>query len=463
VFKKAGESFDVTLTAVQWQAGDDPNNDGVPESDALLADNVSALNFGLESMPATANLQHSLAAPSGGAPGALGGSTSFGGFVNAAKTQAVSWSEVGFINLTAETTNYLGGGSNITNSAAGLPGVGRFVPDHLAAFSFTFGSRADAGCSPASLFTYMSENIGIGFTLEARNASGVRTQNYHNYDATHAYARLDTKGELGLAAVSGANDLSARVGTLLVPVPVFVNGLLVIDTRVEIGRRGAPNDDPDGPFPATAIGIAPTDEDGTALQPAALDLNVDGAGGNDHQAIGTTDIRYGRLRLESAVGSENLPLPIRIETQVWNGTAFVRNTQDDCTVLPRNSIVLDGYTGALNPGAGNCKTFVQQDPIAFGAGAGTLTLASPSGAAGTVRLTANLGGAAAGTFFCDDAASPPDPAGGAGRSYLLGRWDDAANPDGVASTRYDDNPSSRAAFGLFGAQPNNFIYFRENF
>jgi hypothetical protein len=51
----------------------------------------------------------------------------------------------------------------------------------------------------------------------------------------------------------------------------------------------------------------------------------------------------------------------------------------------------------------------------------------------------------------------------AARSYLLGRWNDAANPDGIGTTAYDDNPSARAAFGLFGAQPNNFIYFRENF
>jgi hypothetical protein len=32
-----------------------------------------------------------------------------------------------------------------------------------------------------------------------------------------------------------------------------------------------------------------------------------------------------------------------------------------------------------------------------------------------------------------------------------------------AGANYDDDPAARAAFGLFGAQPNNFIYFRENF
>ena len=55
----------------------------------------------------------------------------------------------------------------------------------------------------------------------------------------------------------------------------------------------------------------------------------------------------------------------------------------------------------------------------------------------------------------------------AGLSYLLGRWNDnpltGGDPDGNANTNYDDKPAGRAAFGLYGTQPNNFIFFRENF
>ena len=40
------------------------------------------------------------------------------------------------------------------------------------------------------------------------------------------------------------------------------------------------------------------------------------------------------------------------------------------------------------------------------------------------------------------------------KSYLKGNW-------GV--TTYTADPRSRAAFGLYGSQPNNFIYFRENY
>ena len=81
---------------------------------------------------------------------------------------------------------------------------------------------------------------------------------------------------------------------------------------------------------------------------------------------------------------------------------------------------------------------------------------------GSVLLTPNLRTVPAGSF-CDNATSGENAATAAAMSYLLGRWDDSANPDGSGATAYDDNPSSRAAFGLFGSQPSNFIYFRENF
>jgi len=34
------------------------------------------------------------------------------------------------------------------------------------------------------------------------------------------------------------------------------------------------------------------------------------------------------------------------------------------------------------------------------------------------------------------------------------------DPDGDANTSYDDNPSGRATFRLYGSVPNNFIFLR---
>ena len=106
---------------------------------------------------------------------------------------------------------------------------------------------------------------------------------------------------------------------------------------------------------------------------------------------------------------------------------------------------------------------MQQNPIAFSAGVGTLTLAAPTGgASGSVRLTPNLGTVASGNY-CASAASGETPASAAALRFLLGRWNDMLDPDGNASTMYDDNPSARAAIGLYSSQPNRLIYRRENY
>jgi hypothetical protein len=74
---------------------------------------------------------------------------------------------------------------------------------------------------------------------------------------------------------------------------------------------------------------------------------------------------------------------------------------------------------------------------AFSSGVGSLKLTRPS-------PTATTPGAA--TLTVDLAAE--------GKTYLQGAWTGAT---------YDSNPSARASWGLFGAQPQNFIFQRENY
>ena len=217
-------------------------------------------------------------------------------------------------------------------------------------------------------------------------------------------------------------------------------------------------DNPDGPFSTAKIGVAPSDSDGVTARTADMNMDVDGAGGNDHVQVGAnTEIRFGRLRMDNAVGSEALALPVPIRTEYWTGSAFATNTLDSCTTLARSDIALD-----FNPPSNltACETAVSAASVPFTAGVGTLSLTAPgAGNNGSVLLTANLGTAAG--SYCNPGAFVA--ATNAGRLYLLGRWDDAANPDANANTMYDDKPAARAAFGLYGSQPSNFIYFRENF
>ncbi|MGH8746157.1 MAG: DUF6701 domain-containing protein, partial [Burkholderiales bacterium] len=233
-----------------------------------------------------------------------------------------------------------------------------------------------------------------------------------------------------------------------------------VDYTLAVDR--ASPDNPDGPFAAAKIGVAPSDGDGVALASSAFNMSVGGV--NNHQQVGaSTQLLFGRLVLSNALGAKTSPLPVPITVQSWTGSAFATNALDNCSKIPQSAIVLGGYEGALAPGGGNCKTFVQQNPVTLSAGVGTLTLAAPTGgASGSVLLTPNLYPTATGNY-CASAAGGETAASGTGLDYLLGRWNDLLNPDGSASTMYDDNPSARAAFGLYGSQPNNLIYQRENY
>ncbi|MGE0875482.1 MAG: DUF6701 domain-containing protein [Burkholderiales bacterium] len=462
VFAIAGDDFAVTLTAVAWNAGDDLDSDGVADTDAQLLGNGITPSFGRETPPAIAYLSHTLHAPAGGNPGTLGGSTTYTGWIAGSRTQQVNWSEVGFLNLLASTPNYLGGGQEVRNSATGYSGVGRFRPQHFAVVGTpALVNRAGAACTPASAFTYLGEDFRLDFTLQARNSAAVVTQ---NYSTAGGYALLSASvpAQLDPAALLGTTNLGSRLVAVSSTGP-FVAGAADIRATLRLARPMP--DDPEPPLTPVRVGIAPADSDSVRLLPAALDMDVDGAGGNDHRQIGAdTAFRYGRLRMLNAVGSERLALPLGIRTEYWTGSAFALNTLDDCTTLDRANVAMS-FTPISNLEA--CETIVnagapETGTIAFSGGVGALTLSAPgAGNDGSVLLTVQLGTTASGSACNASAATVPAEA--AIRRYLLGRWNDADNPDGDANTRYDDNPAARAAFGLYGAQPRNFIYFRENY
>jgi hypothetical protein len=304
----------------------------------------------------------------------------------------------------------------------------------------------------------MGERMAFGFTLQARNSSGSVTKNY----VSGSYAMLDPADivQLGLGAMNGAANLASRLDRSGGSAGSFAVGEAAVTASPAIMR--ASPDDPDGPLTAK-IGIALSDSDGVTLRTADMNMDVDGAGGNDHVQIGTdVQIRFGRLRLENAVGSEKLQLPLQMETQYWTGpaTGFARNTDDSCTRVVRANFTLDPYTANLNA----CETIVNPATVTLAGGVATINLSAPgAGNDGTVLVTLNLGVASGNR--CDSVGGPGPAATSAAMSYLLGRSNDSASAESPddPNTRYDDNPSSRAAFGLYGGQPNNFIYFRENY
>jgi len=473
VLAAAGDNFTMTIAAYRWaSAGEDANNDGIP--DFALPDVVDITDNGLTPNFAPATLSVNAGS---NLPGIATGTITRGvNCASAATIAAGSWSggaatitdwcysEAGNVQVAALAVDYITSGVNVIGLSSfdgtGFTGghVGRFRPKHFAVSAATLATRHGASCAPASTFTYLDEPLRLTYTLTAQNTQNATTQNY-----TGSYAKLGltTFGNWSLGARSGTTNLTTRLDTGTAPAGSWVNGVasgIVLTTAV---NRATP-DNPDGPFSATSFGIAPVDADGVAMN--TLDLDVDNNAVMDRKNLGVSgEFRYGRLRLQNALGSAKLALPVPARLEHWNGTAFALNSADSCTTLARNTIALGSYTGALAPGGGNCKTFIQQDPVAFSSGLATLTLAPPTGAAsGGVLLTPQLHAVVAGNS-CDNASSGEDAVASAARPYLTGRWNDAANPDADANTSYDDNPSGRASFGVYGSQPNNYIYFRENY
>lgn len=452
VLAAAGDNFAMTLGAYRWSAADDMNSDGIPDASADLRDNGVTPNFAAATtVDPTANL-----------PGvALGAVTRASGAPVAAAaewsggTAAIAdwrYSEAGNVFLTASAADYLGdvnadvsgnSGSDGTGAAGGY--IGRFKPHHFFVSASTLTNRAASAC--ASNFTYMNEGIGLAFNLQARAAAGTVTQNY-----TGAYAKLDPAniGQLGLGAAGlgpAATNLTARIDPSLGSSGSFTNGSAAVAATVPINR--ASPSVLDGPYTGVRIGIAaqePAGADGVGMRSADFNMDVDGAGGNDHVQIGLpTMLRFGRLRLDNAVGSQTLDLPIAMRAEHWAGTAFVTNADDNCTSIAANNIAFGGYQGGINAGNMNAAKLAGLGG-SFAAGVGNFTLLAPTGpvaAPGSVQICVDL----AGDATCVAPAS-------AARGYLQTR---------NAGTDFDDDPRATAAFGLFGAQPNNFIYFRENF
>lgn len=378
VFTTAADGFTTRLRAVQWQAADDSNNDGQPDSGADLSDNLSTLRFGQESAPETAALSHTLAAPVGGATGTLGGAN-FTGFANGQSQQATSYSEVGIINLDAALSDadYLASGSDVTGSALN---VGRFIPDRfiVSGDARIMDPVVNEACA-AGAFTYMGQDFTVNYELLAVNSAGATTENYRD-----SFVKLNSTAgvlNMGAADTGSGTDLSSRLSTtsgINTNTTYFWGpdmgvdlGVGEIESTITINRAL----NADGPY-GVSLGVLPVDDDNVTV--TALDLDVDGDTSNDFATLGESAQRYGRVFLENAFGPESRPLEMLFISQYYNQTvaSFIPNRDDSCTdyLAADFAEVAGSYTGNLNAGetgvSGTSGTI-------YNAGQGSVILAAP--------------------------------------------------------------------------------------
>ncbi len=331
---------------------------------------------------------------------------------------------------------------------------GRFIPDHFALSpGATLTTRSDLSCSPVSTFTYMDEPMTATFSLTAQNAGNGTTQ---NYAGTLAKLNLTAPASFGFGAINNAaTPLTPRLslisssGSWVAGVATGISNILAVSslTTPATPRTGAP----DGPFDILSLGIAPIDTDSVQLVTGALNLNV-GNGTQDHAALGpTTSVRFGRLMLNNASGSEQLNLPIPIRTQYWNGTVFTTNSLDNCTALSQGNFALGNYAKGLTPTNMGTSHIAIGGPFVNGVGSLVLALPSPT-ASGSVDIAVNLGLSPASVDQSCPAWTSPGPASnGASMVYLRGKW---------CGANYSNDPRARVTFGIY-KNSNDFIYLRE--
>lgn len=351
-----------------------------------------------------------------------------------------SYIEVGAINATFADSAW--GSVDSADSPASCAGyyvcssataIGRFVPDH-----FDISANTPAFTPACGTFSYMGQpfdfgvapNAGVApeWTVTARNASGGTTANY-----TGSLFKLAADTITG-QTWSAASGTVTPVGSLPA---VSVSDLGGGRSRL-LFSVGAAASGGGLKFERTAS-VAPFD---ASLNLSASVADSEGVvhTGNPylHSGIGfaggQAGMRFGRLRLGNATGSERVALPLPLTAQYWNGQGFVANTADNCTPIAAPSLTF--FTQSADNQLASGETTASFNPTLAG-GNGNLRLSAPG--------IGNFG-------FLDLSVGAP--------AWLQYNWDGV--DQGNDANLLDDNPRARAAFGKRGGSDKVFMR-RETF
>lgn len=436
VFTSAGTDFGITVAAYLWDGADDSDNDGLADAGVNLTDNGTVPSFAWDTdIAAVAPFE-----PASGVPGNLnGGFVNLVDFASGTATLSVNYTEVGSMTLEATASDYLNtagvdvAGASVNDGSTGV--VGRFTPFD---FAVTLDNSPEftPACSNDTLpFTYMDQPFDYAtapaVTIVARNALGSTTVNYDGAwwrlgDFTESYSHdgVALSGGVSLddaVAMHTAIDCSAGNcdGTFTT---TFSGPFTYARASTPIAPVAALVD----------IGFSITDADGIsyASNPFIIN-NIDFTNGDSEQ-------RWGRLVVAEEAGSELLALDVPLTAEYFDGSAYVLNTDDDCTAFDLASEV-DLRSLATDTVDGD-------QPVAIGTGQ-TSTSGNPDLTDGLYQFTFSAPGAG-NTGFVEIEIDLTT----ANQGWLLHDWDE----DGA----FDNHPVGRGTFGIL-SRPRQWIYLRE--
>jgi len=471
VFKKAGEDFTTSLTAVQWQAADDSDENGVPDTNADLSNNNATINFGNEETPETAAITDSLFLPDPGTQGTLT-NTTFSSFNSGIATNTMTYSEVGIVNFTANLTgnSYLGGSDVIGNE----PYVGRFTPDHFIldqingsltvicdntspitemAFAYN-GQMSNATPSTGGAIRY---DFNPMFTITAKSVGAANTTlNYTGdfmklvensiirktifQDGNTFFAPVfdgSKEGSLGtkLALTSDLNavttqDLKNNEG-LGVVTYTFKDADNFVYHHEKNGETEIFTTDINLPIVSIIDldSVTAEDKDGDFDNALESVLTLEPTG---------VEIRFGRAQLENSYGPDTSDLPQPLSINYYTENGYVLSKNDTCTIYNSSNITLSNIS--LDPALTPIKNAVS----------GKFNTVEPDGEtldiilkAPTVDINTSNTGQVQVIYNIDD--------------WLKYDW---AYDDEEVDGLYNDNPRAEATFGIYRGN-DRIIYQRE--
>lgn len=446
VLRTAGDSFPLTIRAVAWQA------DGEALTEAALRDNPTTPNFQLNGIALNSMLVEPSVA-SGGVAGtfyrhAADGTRqaaliSYDHAVGASTTLQVGQSEVGIYRITA--TPPAGTYHTLTVSGGASALIGRFTPAYL-------GVTSTASLTPAcGAFSYQGQSINFsggqpGIVVTGYNRQGAVTQ---NYDREPFWRLASPERQAYSFSNAGKPGLVTRLQSLGVAQSLAVedsgsaDGSRAFDWRADsatarladalLWQLPSPPTTEDLPFVLSAAG------EHVQLKVAAAELtDLDGicyrgsAGSSAtcqdfSHALGGTEVRLGRLRIDAASGPGNQSLDLPYWLESWqasaSGPVFGATTGDSCsTQAALGDVVLSDFTGDLQ------ASHFPTPPGTLEAATGTPL---PTG---VIRLPApNRSGSVLASLSGLNGATPVLP-------WLLFDWDGNGTPEA---------PAARATFGEY--------------
>jgi hypothetical protein len=452
-FVKAGETFKATIKATALGGSTTPSY-GLGSSNDTEQVSISMLRLA----PTGANTRDGNLSGTGTSTGiALYRKT----FTNGIATLSdLSWDEVGVIQLVATNIGFLGD-ANVTTTGSSS-NLGRFYPDHFGLTgSLITRSDLQAVESQATPFTYMGEPMLLNVNVTAYSTKESATWNY-----TGAYAKLDastlsnwnsvgcTSGTqcFGLGAIDGTTALSSRL-SVTSPTSVWSLGNGSFSFNLIFGRNAS---GPDGPFDALSIGAAPQDTDGVMLPIStsadtihALNLDVKSGGGVDRRFIAATKVRYGRLRLVNAYGSELLDSRVEVRAEYWNGSRWALNTLDKSLALTAGNVFISNKNGLFAPSS--VKSITQ---FSAGSGGAGYIVFNKTSLPGSFDIALNLN--ASGTT--DTSCNAAHGGTASNMPWLEAYWSAPANCNSVAGWAQDPNARVKV-----GSPKAPYIYLRERY